>query len=235
VALKRKIDKDEFEKLPKDVQKEYTAEGDGYILDVEGFEDVGELRRAKDREAADAKKFKKELKEATDKLAALEGDEGKRAKDIAKLEKEWQEKTTAEAAKVAARDKTIAGMLVKAAAEGMAGKISKVPVLMAKAIAERLSVDHTGDEPKLVVHGKDGKPSDLTLEQLQKEFVANKDYADIIIGTKASGSGTPREPERKPGGAGSGSSDKPASLTSLSTSDLVAHIKAKRDASKEGS
>jgi predicted RNase H-like nuclease (RuvC/YqgF family) len=245
MALKKKLTADEWKKLAKDLQGEYTADGDDYILDLDGDDDddddtIGELRRAHDREKADNKKLKRDLREMQAKLKKFEDDESdpetrRRRDDVTKLETEWQEKI--EAAKTEGeerarklREKTRTN-LINGTANGLAAEISTMPKLLAKEIRERLVVDFDDDdEPTLVVLGKNGKPSDMSLEQLKKEFVANKDFAAIIIGSKASGGGAPRSsPDIKPGG--SGASDKTTDLSKLSGKELAAHLKSTKEAS----
>lgn len=239
MALKRKLTKAEFDKLSKDVQPNYSVDEedeDLYLLDVEGDEDASEMRRARDREKEKAKQLRKQLKETQDRLAELdegEGDKTRKEKDIKTLDESWKtklaEKESELGEKLSKKDQFIKKNLVKTTAEKIAGKISTVPALMAKAIAERLTVDFEDDEPVLVILDKDGEPSDMSLEKLEKEFVANKEYASIIVGSKASGSGAPRNgPEKKPGGAGA--SEKPVDLSKLSPKDLAMHLKAKKEA-----
>ena len=53
MALKRKITKADYDKLAADLKTEYVADGDdNYRLDLDGEEDTGALKRAKDRETS---------------------------------------------------------------------------------------------------------------------------------------------------------------------------------------
>lgn len=248
MALKKKIDKTEFEKLSKDVQANYTANGDHYLLDLEGDE-AAELRRAKDREAQDAATLRAELKTLKEEMAALKAapageGEGAKDKDVEKLTKAFDKKMAAmqetfdkaqaaSEAKIAARDAATKKSMIDSAAMAIATKISTVPAIMAKTIAERFDVDFTGDEPKLVILGKDMKASALTSDQLSKEFSTNPDYAAIVVGSKGSGSGAPRNgTERKPP-SGAGDTDKPQDLSKLAPKDLAAVLKERKEASQQ--
>ncbi|WBF76910.1 hypothetical protein PSV3_00208 [Septimatrevirus PSV33] len=51
MALKKKLTKEEHAKLSDALKAEYIEDGDGFRLDVDGDEDTGALKRAKDREA----------------------------------------------------------------------------------------------------------------------------------------------------------------------------------------
>jgi hypothetical protein len=76
--------------------------------------------------------------------------------------------------------------LKESVATAIASKISTAPALLAPKIAERIAVDLTGDEPKTVFLGSDGKPNaELTAEKIQQEVVANPEYKAIIIASKA--------------------------------------------------
>jgi hypothetical protein len=243
MALKKKIDKETFEKLSKDVQSNYTANGDHYLLDLEG-DDTAELRRAKDREAADAVQLRKEKKELEDRLKALDTGDGNenKDKDIEKLTKAFDkklEKLREENAaavrerddRLAARDAQTKKSMIDAAAMSIAAKISTSPKLLARELAERFDVDLEGDTPKLVILGTDGKVSSMTAEQLSKEFVANKEYAAIMIGSKASGSGAPLNKDtsrNRPSGA-SNSGDQAPDLSKMPFKDLAAIIKERKE------
>lgn len=230
MKLKLKINKAAYDALAPHYQELYAGDGDDYTLGVDGLEDTGALKRAKERLAEEVKETKRQLAEAEtarDKAAsdlttanatiATHGEQTKKLTDFA--------------------HKTLKGSV----ALGLATKISTVPTVMAKEIAERLSVDLSGDEPKTVILGKDGKPDPaLTLEKLGEEYVANKDFAAIIIGSKARGGGAPQQsPAIKPrgGGAPAGESDKPFDAAAAKPSDLAARIaerKAAEAASADG-
>jgi hypothetical protein len=237
MALKSKITKAEFEKLDKLLQAEYEADGEGYKLDTDA-DDPEELRRARDREKQTSKDLKKQLKEATDKLAELDGDDARKSGDIAKLEKSWQDKLTKETgdrdAKLSKKDEFIKKSLINGTALEMATRISNAPKLLAKAIAERLTVNFDGDEPKLEILGDDGKVIPKDLAFLEKEFVTNKEFASIIIGSKATGGSAPRrtQTERPPGSA-EGSGNQPLDLSKLGGKDLAAELKARKEANAQ--
>lgn len=114
---------------------------------------------------------------------------------------------------------------VNQVADSMASKLSKMPKWLARDIKERLSVDYDADgNPSLRVLDGDGKVSAMSLEDLEKEFLTNEEYADILIGSKASGGA---------GGSENGGAvkidTKKVSLAEADPNDLVAHIKAKKE------
>lgn len=240
MALKSKITKAEFDKLHKSIQAEYFADGDDYSLDVEGAEDTGALKRAKDRETQKRKEAEEAAREAQEKLDAIDNDDARKKGDIETLEKKWtsdlQAEKDAHAATETKYQTAFKTQMIDNAAAAMAAKISKVPGLMSRAIKERLTVDFEGEMPATKVLDADGKPSDMSIDDLQKEFVANKDYADIIIASKASGGagkktpggGAPTNPENH----GQQTDQKP-DLSKMDATALAAHIKDKKAAEAE--
>lgn len=229
MALKKKITKEEHAKLADALKFEYVEDGDGFRLDVDGDEDTGPLRRAKDREAQLRRDAEKRAKEAEDRLAELEGDDARKKGDIATLEKSWQKKLDdANAASQAKIDKLTSHTtktLVDNVALSIATKISNAPSIILPHIRARLQANFDGDEPTTVIIGKDGKPSAMTVDELSAEFVANKDFSAIITASKASGGAG--KPSQNGGGAPktSGQSDNPADLSKMNPTDLVAHLK----------
>lgn len=238
MALKRKITKAEYDKLSTEIKTEYVADGDDFKLDIAGEadEDTGALKRAKDREAQLRREAEKRAKEAEDKLAGIEGDDARKKGDIATLEKAWQKKlddAKAEAdAKISKYENNIRATLVDNVATKLAAEISTSPALILPHIKARLVADLDGDTPTTKVLGKDGKPSNVTLDDLRKEFVDNKDFATIIRASKASGGGAPDASQRtRLGGAPqTPTGDKPASLAALPAKDLAAQLKAAKEA-----
>lgn len=229
MALKSKLTKEEHAKLPDAFKAEYVEDGDGFRLDIEGAEDTGALKRAKDRESQLRKDAEKEAKELREKLEAQETGDARKKGDIETLEKSWQgkldtQKTEADA-RIAKLTAHTTRSLVDNVAQSIAAKISTAPALLLPHIKARLQADFEGDEPKTRVLDKDGKPSALTADELAAEFVANKDFSAIIVASKASGGAG--KSSQNGGGAPnkSGQSDKPADLSKMNPQDLAAHLK----------
>ena len=225
MALKLKLAKTEFEKLSAELQAEYIEDGDEYRLDVSGIEDTGALRRAKDREVQLRKDAEKRARDLEAELS-----DAKDNTKISKLEGDLEAERTAHKATGEKYQGAFKRRLVDAEATALATKISKVPSLLSRVIKDRLAVDFEGDEPTLRVIGADGKVDPkLTLGDLEKELVANKEFADIIIASKASGGGAPKA-TNPGGGAPNTNPDKPADLTSMRPDALAAEMKARIEA-----
>lgn len=229
MALKKKLTKEEHAKLSDALKAEYIEDGDGFRLDVDGDEDTGALKRAKDREAQLRKDAEKEAKELRERLESIEGDDARKKGDIATLEKSWQSKLEKQReeyeAKVSKLTSHTTKTLVDNVASQLAHKISNAPAIIMPHIKSRLIADFESDTPVTRVLDKDGKPSALTIDELANEFVANKDFSAIITASKASGGAG--KPSQNGGGAPkfNGQSDKPADLSKMNPAELAAHLK----------
>ena len=230
MALKKKLSKAEYDKLSDAIKAEYIEDGDGFRLDIDGDEDTGALKRAKDREAQLRRDAEAKLREAQEELDRINGDDARKKGDIATLEKSWQKKLEDQKAeyegKVSKLTSHTTKTLVDNVATQIATKISNAPALLLPHIKSRLQADFEGDAPVTRVLDKDGKPSAMTVEELAAEFVANKDFSAIITASKASGGAG--KPSNNSGGGAPNNSDKPADLASMNPAQLAEHIKASK-------
>ena len=153
------------------------------------------LEAIKARQAAE-----KEAKELRDKLDEITAGAARKTGDIEALEKSWGEKLSKREAEllkeIEGRDGHLNKMLVDNVAQSLAAKLSISPAVIMPHIKSRLQAEFKDGAGATRVLDATGKPSAMTLEELETEFRNNKDFAPIIIGSKASGSGA--------GGAGSG-------------------------------
>lgn len=226
MALRFKVTTAQYGKLSDDLKAEYIAgDKDGeYVLDVSDLpqgEDVGPVKRALEAERLAHKATKTALGEANTKIEAfpdIEAVKAEAGKDVAKY-KGFTEKT-----------------LVDNAALALATKISTSPALLVPHIKARLVADVTGDEPVTKVLGADGKPTDLTIDKLGEEFVANADFKAIIKASAGTGGGTPPSDRSSPLGGGMPPKDgehsqQAVDLSAMSPKDLAARLKAQKEAS----
>ncbi len=224
MAMKFKLTKAQYDALSEETKVEYIAgETAGeYVLDVTGLpapEDTGPLKRALENEREAHKATKTALGTANDKIAAFP--------DVETL-KATHEAEKGKLSKFA--DKT----LKDSVATSIASKISTAPTLLAPKIAERISVDMSGDEPKTVFLGKDGKPdASLTVEKISEEFVANPEFKAIIVASKASGGGAPVRPLINPLGGGAPQGEQAFNASKAKPNEMVAHLKAKKEAAAQ--
>jgi hypothetical protein len=230
MALAKKITQAKYDALSDNLKAEYKKDGDGYTLDVEGEEDTGALKRAKEHEKAERIAAEKRLKEAQDELDRITGSS---SEAVEKLKAKHAADLAARDARVAAVQKRTADALKATESGKLAAAISTMPKLMQRQIADRITVEFDAeDNPTVRVLGADGKPDPkLTLEQLGDEFRKDPEYSAIIRGSKATGGGSPNL------GAGNGSagnlgagSGKPVILADMSNDALAAAIAAKAEA-----
>jgi hypothetical protein len=248
MALKKLITAEDHKKMSKDIQAHYVEKDDGFILDLEGEEDTGALKRAKDREVEARKAATAELKAVKEKLAEIESADSikelaeakarlaeltqtntKTKKDLELIEKSWESKVNAQRAeheaKLAEANGYIKLNLVDNAALQLAQKISTAPGLILPHIKSRLLADMADGKFQTRILDAQGQPSAMSLDDLGKEFVANKEFSAIMIASKASGgAGLNKVP--------TGSAPKAPSidvdLSILKPDALVAQIKAAR-------
>jgi hypothetical protein len=227
MALKIKITKEEFEKLPEAVKFEYKQDGDGYKLDVNDTEVAAEMRRAKDREKQRADEAEAELNKARERISQIEGDDARKRGDIATIEKSWAEKL--EKAKKEGEEAVkklkshLETVMVDAAVNEIASEIFVKPSRDSRLIKDRVYIDYDGETPVIRVRDKDGKASALTLADLKKETLDNADFADILVGSKASGSGA------SGGKQGGGAAKQPSEFTEQERTDLFRNNRAEFD------
>jgi len=225
MALKKKMTKEDHANLPDHLKSEYIEDGEGYRLDIDGDEDNGALKRAKDREVQLRRDAEAKLKAAQEQLDALGSDDARKKGDIQTLEKSWQKKIddqkTSYEDRLGKLTSHTKSQLVDNVAMQIASKISSAPAIMLPHIKARLAADFDGDSPVTRVIGADGSLSSMSIDALSAEFVANKDFSAIILASKATGGAG--STSRSPAGSAP-DSVKPLNLATMSPkvlSDLI--------------
>lgn len=193
-----KITKAIWALLPADTQAAFTQIGDTDDYD-NGEENAAGLKSALQKERDAVKATRDTLKTLETERDELQtridqgADKGKA--DIDAINKSWQtkmDKATLEAK--AASDKlngSLRKLTVGAEARKLASEMA-IPEsvdLLERFIMDRLDADLDGDMPIVRVLDTDGKPSASTLEDLKKDFLADKRFSGILTGSKASGGG----------------------------------------------
>ena len=197
MKLKRKISQSELEQLTKEVQELYTKVGDEFVLNLDdtAFETLkAEKKSAEEKlakyEAEEEERIRK-AEERAKKKAQEEYEKAKGDKDVEAIEKSWTDKySKLETEFNGLQEKHngyVTKSLVETAVTAMANEISTHPNLISPHIRSRLGVDLTGDSPKLVVLDENGQRSALTVDELKKSFVDNKEFSAIIKATSANG------------------------------------------------
>lgn len=229
--MKYKLSEEEFGKLPQDFQSEYEANDDGeYILKVEGGEDTGALKRAKDHEKKRRKDAEEKVRELESQVTEIQSqlDDAKEGGSSARerqLQKEL-DKVTKERDEL---NSSLGGQLDEILLDGVADKMSAEltdsPKLMRPHILSRLAVEVENGKRVTRVKDVDGEISAMTLDELKSEFQSNDEFASIIRGSEASGSGA----QGGKGGNGGGSVEKP-DFSKASPKEIAEYLKTQKEA-----
>ena len=227
MALKHKITDAEFKKLDKLIQAEYKkGEEDGeYVLDVDGLEDTGALKRAKEHEAEKRKEAQKALKDLQAKLdetnTELETVRSERAKGgdkVAETEKAWKDKLAKREAElqkeIDATQKALQTQMVDNVALAMATDLAgENAEILLPHITRRLTAEVKDGKASTKVLGPDGEVSAITPDELKKEILSSGKFAAVVVASKGSGAGGsgPRK--------GAGGSNTPKKLSEMSATE----------------
>lgn len=197
MALRRKITAEQFTALSELLQAEYKKDANGaYVLDTDDASEltstIERLRKAEKDLKTSLTSTQAERDDLAARIAAAEHNDLSKRGDVEALNKSWETKfnaTTGELkAQLSARDDLLKSSAVDGFASKLANEISTSPNLMVRVIKDRLVADLEGNAATVKILGTDGKPSALTTEDFKKELLANKEYAAILIGSRASGS-----------------------------------------------
>jgi len=191
--MKRKISKEEFDKLD-DLRKSlYKLKGDIYELELEDddHEDTGALKRAKFHEQERRKEAEKLNKEMLAKLEEMEYESTKRKGDISAVEKSLHDKYSKMLSELTESNNKLKNGVKKSLIDNLSSKISKeisiVPDLMGKYVRDYLDVEFSDEGPQFIVLDERGLKTGLAVDDLKKKLLDNKELASILIGTKAKG------------------------------------------------
>lgn len=227
---------DNLEGLDENLHSLYVEKEGKFHLDVEGGDDLSGMKRAKDHER-DARKnaeqkardLQSKVDELENKIQGLNDDGHRKNGDIEALEKSWQDKLAKREGELTAKIDSLTGnintLLVDNEAERMASEIGieGSREILVPHIRSRLAVQERDGRMETIVNDKDGKPSALSLQELQKEFTDNPAFAPVIVGSKASGSGA-NASKNSSGGSAAQSGD----LGNMSKQQKLEYFKSKR-------
>lgn len=165
------------------IAKAVESETGGLKSKVQELLDESKAAKTKAKEAEEAKQA------AADEAAAKSG-------DVEALTASWQKKWDAREVEWQAREAELTGSLTQmtsgATATDIANRLA-VDADHAENIADylkaRLRTEFEGGTPRTVVLGQDGKPSALTVEELESEVAEMPRFSRLVAGTKAAGGG----------------------------------------------
>lgn len=195
-----KITKEQYDALPDFMKATFKADGDGYTngeVSADEVETITAGLKANNQALLDEKRTETEKRTAAEKAAKEAADKAARdAGNIEAVDKSWQEKFAEYDAntkgKLESYHTQISKLTVGNAATQLAAKLfGKNAGIMQRHVAERMTLEETdGGEFKVRIL-KDGKPSALTTDDLEKEFRANADFASVLAGSAAGGTPKP--------------------------------------------
>lgn len=242
MALKRSITQKVYDTLSDEIKALYqeSKTAGTYQLDLDrDDDDASELKRAKDREVAARKDAETRARELEAKLEELTGIDAKKRGDIETLEKSWKDKlekvVSEKNAELERKNTFIKTTLIDSVASQLATKLcgDKATIILPH-IKARLAADVDAEQPTTKVLDAAGKISAASIADLEKEFVANKDFGAIIVASKASGSGAPAaQLQTGQGGASLDAQGKPKSFTELTVKEKIGYINAKKQSSED--
>lgn len=229
--MKYQVTKDEFESLSDAFKAEYDEKDGEYVLKVEGGEDTGALKRAKDHEKTRRQKAESKTAELESKLADLEAqlealdDPGKNKGDD-KIRIKLEQKVKELEGNLSKREgellSEINRLTSKATATALAAKLSDSPSLIMPHIRSRLVTELVDGKAVVKVKDLDGEVGIMTVDDLEKEILGNKEFSPILRGSGGSGSGAPA-------GGGGGQARKPLDYSKATPKEIAADIKAKKE------
>jgi hypothetical protein len=254
VGLAAKVEKLDTVPEPQRGLYKELEDKSGFVLDVDGAEDVfaGGLRKNRDQVLTEKKKLELQLKEYEG-LTPAEVKELKEFKtkqaeatatakgDYEALKQQLVEKHNGDLSKATAREQKLLQVIEKnLASKEAASAITKLggnATLLLPHVMQEIRVVEDGDDFKAIVVAKDGKTprikngsgDAMSIEDLVAEFKERKEYGGGFAGTGSSGSGA--------GGAGSGGGQKGGSTHKISAADAKdnrKYVAAKAAADKAG-
>ncbi|MEQ4254252.1 hypothetical protein [Pseudomonas syringae] len=189
--MKYKIDKAAFDALEPSMQAFYKAQGEDYVLAIEGLpsggEDLEGLKRQNQTLLDEAKDAKRLRREAEEKRDQQERDAAKARGDFEQLFTSSEQALAAERAKLAEMTASIERRDLTSAASKVATIIAEGEnaEILAEFIQRRLKVV----EGQVKVTDAQGNLTIASLEELAKEFEQTPRYASLVRGTQANGGG----------------------------------------------
>lgn len=152
--------------------------------------------KAKNDELLSETKAAKAAKRDAEERAKVEAEElARKNGNVEALEKSWQDKLTKREAELSgeikARDSQLHDLTVNATALSLASRLAvpgSADVLIPH-LARRLAMELQDGRPVVRVLDNTGKPSALSVDELEKEFSNNAAFAPLIVASKATGGG----------------------------------------------
>ena len=203
-----KVKLESLDGLDESLHSFYKKQDDGsFALQVDGLEDTGALKRAKEHEKEQRKAAEAKARELEERLEALESEGSRKKGDVEAIDKSWKAKYDKLQSEMQAQVDAAKGQIRKLRVDNVAQEMAAALSIEGSAkvllphIQSRLDMEERDGEFVTVVKDAQGKASALSLDELREEFANDKAFAHIIVGSKASGGGAS-------GGQGGGAAKK---------------------------
>jgi hypothetical protein len=220
--MKYLIDKAAYDALEPSLQAFYKAQGENYVLAVEGLpapEDTAGLK-AKVEELLREKKDEKTRREQAEEAARVAAEEAARKNgDTEALERSWNEKHTRALGEketaLSAAHAQIHALTVGATAARLAGELAVQgsSAVLQQIIEPRLSMEIRDGKPVVVVLDAERRPSALTVDEFKEQLFNDAALAPLIAASRATGGGAG-------GGKGGGAAKSFDQLTGMERVEL---------------
>jgi hypothetical protein len=220
--MKYLIDKAAYNALEPSLQAFYKAQGEDYVLAVEGLpspEDVTGLKAKNDELLAELRANKTKAREAEEAARIAAEDAARKSGDTEALDRSWQEKHTAALAEkdgtLSALQAQVHALTVGATAARVAGELAVQgsAAVLQQIIEPRLSMELRESKPTVVVLDADRRPTALTVEEFKTQLFNDASLAPLIASSRASGGGAA-------GGKGGGAAKTWNQLTGMERVEL---------------
>ncbi|MGN8346356.1 hypothetical protein ACLEJQ_22405 [Pseudomonas sp. SMV71] len=220
--MKYLIDKAAYDALEPSMQAFYKAQGENYVLAVEGLpapEDVSGLKAKNDELLAELRANKTKAREAEEAARLAAEEAARKSGDTEALDRSWQEKHTAALAEkegtLSALQAQVHALTVGATAARVAGELAVQgsAAVLQQIIEPRLSMELREGKPTVVVLDADRRPTALTVEEFKTQLFNDAALAPLIASSRASGGGAT-------GGKGGGAAKTWNQLTGMERVEL---------------
>lgn len=220
--MKYLIDKAAYDALEPSMQAFYKAQGEDYVLAVEGLpapEDVTGLKAKNDELLAELRANKTKAREAEEAARIAAEDAARKSGDTEALDRSWQEKHTAALAEkdgtLSALQAQVHALTVGATAARVAGELAVQgsAAVLQQIIEPRLSMELREGKPTVVVLDAERRPTALTVEEFKTQLFNDAALAPLIASSRASGGGAA-------GGKGGGAAKTWNQLTGMERVEL---------------
>lgn len=198
--MKYLIDKAAFDALEPSLQAFYKAQGENYVLAVEGLpapqgEDVSGLKAKNEELLAELRANKTKAREAEEAARLAAEEAARKSGDTEALDRSWNEKHTKALGEkdtaLTAAQAQIHALTVGATAARLAGELAVQgsSAILQQLIEPRLSMEIRDGKPVVVVLDGERRPSALTVDEFKEQLFSDAALAPLIAASRATGGG----------------------------------------------